>query len=182
MDVEIPYNNQSLASTQSDIYCFDDIHYTDETLYHRFTHTKAKIVQKSISTSCAEEDNVNVPVFHPSAQKFLVTAKHPRYMTFMNNRGPDWRNCPMSRAFWEFRNFGLLSDFDQQSDVARLVSQMGVGSGIMIVEFALKGPSTGSIDSEIGTDIGLNLEWMPENIFISVSLSYMDRYSYGLFL
>ena len=181
IELDIPQYNQDFGSVSCNVYCFDDILYRDDNIhYERHTQTKAKIIQKSSQTLCAEEDNVNVPVFHPSAKQFRVTAKHPKYQTFMNNREPDWRSCPMSRALWEFKNFNISYDVNMQSDTTWIIGQKRGLDVILNIEFSLEGPSTGSIDSEIGTVITLSLGGVPAYAKMPVvaSLSYLDRYSH----
>lgn len=176
--IEIPGSSQDVSSFHCRVFCFDNIQYPDDMSEQTITQAKAKIVQRSTETHCAEEDNVNIPVFHDSARKFIVTASYPKYMSFSNNRGPDWRNCQtMSGPFWKFSNFNLLDSIDLQGKTARVTGKWTNGVGIIEVEFSLEGQSTGSTDSEIGADIYLKLGWLPENTNIPVSLSYMDRHS-----
>ena len=133
IELDIPQYIQDVGSVSCNVYCFDDILYRDDNIqYERHTQTKAKIVQKSSQTLCTEEDNVNVPVFHPSAKQFRVTAKHPKYQTFMNNREPDWRSCPMSRALWEFKSFNISYNVNMQSDTTRIIAQKRVGLELAI--------------------------------------------------
>src|SRR5205814_6670028 len=48
-------------------------------------------------TMCAEEDNVNVPLFLPTPSSrfsFTVDARHPGYEVTQDHREPDFSNCP----------------------------------------------------------------------------------------
>lgn len=48
----------------------------------------------SYSTTCAEEDNVNVPIFYPSIGRFCVIATHPTYCPCVyNGCPPDFSGC-----------------------------------------------------------------------------------------
>lgn len=48
---------------------------------------------KSAGTSCAEEDNVNIPLFG-GAKSFVVEATHPTYAVGADNCAADFTNCP----------------------------------------------------------------------------------------
>ena len=50
---------------------------------------------RSYSTTCAEEDNVNVPIFSFPGQmsRFRVVATHPTYEVGMDNCAPDFSGC-----------------------------------------------------------------------------------------
>ena len=174
--LEIPGSTQDISTFDCEVFCFDDIHYPDDLSEQTITQAKAKIVQRSVETQCAEEDNINIPVFHDSARKFAVTASYPKYMSFSNNRMPDWRNCKtMSGPFWKFTNFNLLDSLNLHHKNAKASGNWKDGIGTLEVDFSLEGQSVGSTDSEIGTGIYLNLERLPDNINVSVTLSYIDR-------
>jgi len=51
-------------------------------------------LSNSSFTTCAEEDNVNVPHFAPGIIRFQVTATHPRYDVGTDNCLPDFSGCP----------------------------------------------------------------------------------------
>lgn len=48
---------------------------------------------KSYTTTCAEEDNVNVPIFGPQVSRFLVIAAHPKYSFTYDGCPEDWSGC-----------------------------------------------------------------------------------------
>jgi hypothetical protein len=51
----------------------------------------------TMPTACAEEDNVNVPLFLPAPAtrfKFTVEARHPGYPVTVDHRDADFSNCP----------------------------------------------------------------------------------------
>ena len=55
--------------------------------------------RNSTSTTCAEEDNVNIPIYYSEVQSFKITAYLPQYypsITTTNNRKPNWENCESS--------------------------------------------------------------------------------------
>jgi hypothetical protein len=47
----------------------------------------------SYTTTCAEEDNVNVPIFAPDVKGFRVVATHPTYEVGVDNCDPDFSGC-----------------------------------------------------------------------------------------
>lgn len=53
---------------------------------------------KSYTTTCAEEDNVNVPIFGPQVSRFSVIATHPTYAIDVDNCAPDFSGCNSTRA------------------------------------------------------------------------------------
>ena len=178
VNIQLPQGNQDSFSFQCNLFCFDDIRYADEMKHKTVTRAKARVIQNSVTTLCAEEDNVNIPVFHESARQFVITATTPKYVSFLNNRAPDWRNCQMAGPFWKFKEFYLFDNFDKLYDSARMIGKWSdKGVWELNVEFSLEGQSTGSTDSEIGTIIHLILDGISGNNKIAVSLSYLDRYS-----
>ena len=47
----------------------------------------------SQATTCAEDDNVNVPIYDPQVMTFRVTATHPTYDIGEDNCDPDFSGC-----------------------------------------------------------------------------------------
>ena len=177
--VHLPHGSSDSFSSHCNIFCFDDIHYVDEGSHKADTHVKARAVQNSVKTRCAEEDNINIPLFHESARQFVITATTPKYVTFLNDRDPDWRNCQMAGPFWKFTEFHLFDTIDMYNDNTRMKSESRGKTWELNIDFSLEGPRSGSTDSEIGTEIHLNLGLIPPSLTesMSVSLSYLDRYS-----
>jgi hypothetical protein len=52
----------------------------------------------SYTTTCAEEDNINVPIFAPGAEGFRITASHPTYEVGVDNCAPDFSGCDFGDA------------------------------------------------------------------------------------
>jgi hypothetical protein len=50
----------------------------------------------SYTTTCAEYDNVNVPIFGPQVSRFLVMATHPTYSFTYDGCPEDWSGCSSS--------------------------------------------------------------------------------------
>jgi len=49
----------------------------------------------STSTACAEEDNINVPIFAPRVDRYRIVATHPSYCPCVYDGCPaDFTNCP----------------------------------------------------------------------------------------
>jgi hypothetical protein len=72
--------------------------------------------RNSSDTSCAEEDNVNIPIFYSGVQSFKVTAHLPEYypsITTMNNRKENFKNCEFaSQNIWKIGvNDNIHSEF-----------------------------------------------------------------------
>lgn len=53
---------------------------------------------KSYPTTCAEEDNVNVPIFGPQVSRFWVVATHPTYNIGVDNCATDFSGCSSASA------------------------------------------------------------------------------------
>lgn len=49
---------------------------------------------ESYTTSCAEEDNINVPLFSPGIGRFWVVVRHPTYCPCVYSCAPDFTGCP----------------------------------------------------------------------------------------
>lgn len=173
-------NSQSVASVRCQVFCFDEIgipysHPTPPPV------TRARAVQMSTKTNCAEEDNVNIPVFHDSLKSYVVTASLPKYPSFENNRGPDWRNCKMVSDIWKYTDVSLSQITHRSTQASQLTispeSTVFPGSRIALIEvdFDLEGPSTGSMDSEVGTNIKLN--FLRFNGTLSFQFQYYNRYN-----
>lgn len=150
------------------------------------TVSTARAVQKSVNTRCAEEDNVNIPVFHDndSTTDFVVTASLPKYRSFLNKRGPDWNNCRMSEAFWKYEGLSLNYDQLRETATSRLnITYVGSTVGTtgerqvsaIEVDFELEGPSSGSVNSEIGTLV--HIENARYSGTLSVQFQYLDKFN-----
>ena len=62
-------------------------------------------VRKSSNTNCAEEDNVNIPIYYTGVESYKITALLPQYypsITTMNNRKENFTNCKFaSKNIWK---------------------------------------------------------------------------------
>ncbi|KAL4231367.1 hypothetical protein ACF0H5_008946 [Mactra antiquata] len=171
----------SLDSLECAAFCFDDISYSPPPNETNCV-SPGRAEQKSVKTLCAEEDNVNVPIFHDNPSKFVVTASMPKYRSFSNSRGPDWENCAFSSAFWSFQHIQLANTLTLNSDKAQLVMSMspsellGTNRIAMIeVDFVLADVRSGSTESVVGTLTTFN-----DLIFtgsLTLQFQYYDRYN-----
>ncbi|KAK3596438.1 hypothetical protein CHS0354_033401 [Potamilus streckersoni] len=168
------------------VFCFDDISYDHcitENGFGLYT-SKGKLVQKSKMTLCAEEDNVNIPIFHDSARKYIISANLPQYTSFANNRMPNWENCKMTLSLWSFRDIDLsqTQNITQGSGVAKVTVtpldtdlKSNLISYELIIEFSLDGPSIGMMDSELGSNIKVLFRGVVNPVH--VSMQYFGRWS-----
>ncbi|KAL4231368.1 hypothetical protein ACF0H5_008947 [Mactra antiquata] len=139
------------------VFCFEDIVYNSTLEYT----TKGRAEQRSSITTCAEEDNVNIPIFHDNPRKFTITAQMPKYQTFKNNRHADWSQCEFNTEYWKFTDINFLQNqfMTWQNDKLNLtMSKLSPfhSHGTRKIaqldfDFELDGPSIGSTESEAGT-------------------------------
>lgn len=174
-----------LDSLSCNAFCFDDITFPYSKPVKPL-NASARAVQRSVKTQCAEEDNVNIPIFHDSASNidFVVTASLPKYRSFLNKRGADWTNCQMYEAFWKYQDISFTHDHTRSTRTSKVNINLnghtsGVGGtrqvSVIEVEFELEGPSTGSTDSDIGTIVHLdNIRFQGTLLF---QFQYYNRYN-----
>ncbi|KAL3832619.1 hypothetical protein ACJMK2_024249 [Sinanodonta woodiana] len=184
--VLIMHTDQDENTLDCTVFCFDDILY-DQAFAHSgigLYTSKGKLVQKSKITSCAEDKNINIPIFHENVRKFVISANLPRYTTFSNRRTPNWTNCKLLQPSWLFRNLNLSqTQMVQQTSGNALLSvtalpinsQSNLTTYELIVEFSLDGPSHGLIDSEIGSAISIKLTGIQQTV--EISMQYFGRLS-----
>lgn len=63
-----------------------------------------KFLQKSTATQCSEQDNVKIEIYHDTATSFEIIANLPKYVSFANNRDPNYNNCKLASPYWIFRD------------------------------------------------------------------------------
>ncbi|XP_053394088.1 uncharacterized protein LOC123524752 [Mercenaria mercenaria] len=175
--------SQTLDSLRCKSVCFKDITFP----YYKPVVSplgSARAVQRSVQTKCAEEDNINIPVFHDNGKglNFVITASLPKYRSFNNSRGPDWTDCQMYDAFWKYKDINLNHGHISQTGTSRLhITQVTPGFfgtrhiGIIEVDFELEGPSTGLTDSEIGAII--HLQNIKYDGILAFQFQYYNRYN-----
>ena len=125
------------------------------------------IVQRSVMTGCAEEDNVHVPVYFNNVTEFTLTTSLPRYasLTRANNREANFTNCQLtSRIIWMVGNDDtssaefstscspLLSTFHVNNQTRDICGTLdGQNRQKIILTFTASGPSRGQVQSTIGS-------------------------------
>lgn len=82
-------------------YCFD-VKYED--VPRRDSIPSGRFVQKSVYTRCSEQDNVKVEIYHDTITDFEITANIPKYVSFSNNRNPNYHHCILASPYWIFRD------------------------------------------------------------------------------
>ena len=150
------------------------------------------IEQRSTKTICAEEDNINIPVYGADVKSVTITAVPPAYKSFKNNRNPDFTDCTMLTALWSFENIVFENEgssnrhggFHKTSigpkhakhkdgNVAALIA--GINSKRMLVDiaFRLEGSSVGVVDADIGSVFHLTLKNVKKDVI--VLMQYIGR-------
>lgn len=81
---------------------------------------KACAINLSTETECAEEDNVNIPLFG-NVTSFVVEATHPTYHVGTDNCEPDFTNCPSPECPYQFDpdTITLFDDHETVVDAVR---------------------------------------------------------------
>lgn len=177
------YNTQTLDSLKCDVFCFDDVSFPCSSPKYSPPGT-ARALQRSVKTKCAEEDNINVPVFSDRAKRlnYVVTASFPKYRSFQNNRNPDWTDCKMAAEYWKYADVKFGDDQPRRTSTSVLnISNSTSGMvgnwypSVIEVEFELDGPSTGEIYSEVGARV--HLRHVRTQGTLTFRFQYYDRYN-----
>jgi hypothetical protein len=83
--------------------------------------TTAIASNQSISTLCAEEDNINIP-FSGDVTSFVIEATHPTYEVGTDSCTPDFSNCPPPEPGYPFTP-GVYKLFDDGETVVEAVRE-----------------------------------------------------------
>ncbi|KAL3861598.1 hypothetical protein ACJMK2_007624 [Sinanodonta woodiana] len=141
--------------------CNDDITYRER---HRDRNDvpSAKIVQMSIKTECAEEDNIKIPVYHEKLRQFRITAMPPRYRTFWQYKTADFDGCPEYSDFhWQYLTVACLPDAASRKHRTSFLSfHKSVSRSlncIIKIEFDLEGMHFGKTNAHIGSHLMIRL-------------------------
>lgn len=122
----------------------------------------SRIEQRSFPTSCAEVDNVDIPLYNAHVDSFAITASFPQYKSFSNRRNENTTSCPhLSPELWRFDNFNLSSSSTElvYNKTARMsFYSSSTNEMIVILRFVLEGQKKGSVDSKIGSLLTLKLK------------------------
>ncbi|KAK6184553.1 hypothetical protein SNE40_007003 [Patella caerulea] len=140
--------------------------------------TEGRAVQRSYSTQCAEEDNVDVAIFNTDVTKYEITASLPTYRSFLNLRDEDTRNCPfLTPIYWLYENVIVSPNIKSLTSNS---SELFFGDKAapepytitkIAVTFTLEGRKKGYIDSEIGSTLymTMNSPDAPSDVVVSYS-------------
>ena len=142
---------------------------------------EARIEQRSFETQCAEVDNVDIPIYHPFIESYMITASMPQYNSFSNRRKENLTHCPhLPPELWSFKNFSV-NEFSRDIWIdgkdATLIfynRPEGENTFMMMCRFKLDGQSKGSVDSKIGSLLHLKFKWLPAAI--NVRMRYRGKY------
>eukprot|EP00118_Oscarella_pearsei_P024666 m.306553 g.306553 ORF g.306553 m.306553 type:complete len:673 (+) comp41345_c0_seq1:144-2162(+) len=125
------------------------------------------IVQKSEDTTCAEEDNIHVPIYYNGISEFTITAALPKYssLTMANNREADFTTCELTnKTIWQFgindrRSAEFSSSCSNQPSTFKVSSPLGNFCRELnfnnfrerVLVFNAKGLSSGVVEASIGS-------------------------------
>ncbi|XP_033737001.1 uncharacterized protein LOC117325138 [Pecten maximus] len=139
------------------VFCFNDITYAH--VEGKDFIGSARMEQRSNRTDCAEEDNIRIPFYHSRITKFEVKAMHPKYKAFVNNRESDFTNCRMvNDLLWRFENLTYPFSMKQfKRGKAIVTHDKNDDHNIIVTFFSPDGPRKGVVDSEIGSQLYLEL-------------------------
>ena len=142
---------------------------------------RSYMAQESYNTTCAEVDNVNIPIFNTNVQEYEITAVLPRYKAFSNWRTENITGCPhLPPVYWRFYNIILSQGVQHTYRLDR--ATMYVANGLdtsarisvrLILQFRLEGKSMGMVDSEMGTTFKISFTDIRSTI--RVAMSYIGR-------
>ena len=155
------------------IFCFEES--GKQTFEHRGNTNlrKATVHNLSQKTTCAEVDNIKVPILHLLAKTIEVKATHPGYKTFHNFRTADWRNCKIdNRILWRVQN-ATLKNALFYGDKFSMSEDENNNQHAYTIKFFLDGMDQDSVDSEIGTVLTLELQSVKGDF--DISMSYFGR-------
>ena len=146
--------------------------------------------RNSTSTTCAEEDNVNIPIYYSEVQSFKITAYLPQYypsITTTNNRKPNWENCESSSEnIWKI---GTNDSSHTEFSVSCASNVYNIGepfSGFCHeidnnnntkykIRFTAKGISSGFVEASIGSVFTVKFTKVFGNLVLKVRCFGRDK-------
>ncbi|CAI9735472.1 Hypothetical predicted protein [Octopus vulgaris] len=134
-----------------------------------------ELVQRSFPTLCAEQDNIDIALFHPNILKYRIVASYPKYNTSLNLKHAEFKNCENLSPSLLWR----LSEKEKTDSSLRstLMSfKFRIKKKIPFVfkiEFNLKGKAEGLIDSDVGSVLDMHFTNVEGHF--SVGCSYTIR-------
>lgn len=134
-----------------------------------------ELVQRSFPTLCAEQDNIDVALFHQNILKYRIVASYPKYNTSLNLKHAEFKNCEnlSPSLLWRLSE-KRKADSSLRSTLNSF--KFGIKKKIPFVfkiEFNLKGKAEGVIDSDVGSILEMHFTNVEGNF--SVGCSYTTR-------
>ena len=148
--------------------------------------TVATIQQKSTNTTCAEEDNIHIPIFYPGINSFNITASLPNYYpnyTTANNRDADFSGCSMlsSRLIWKIEvNNDSANAFNGtcqgnvyiigQSAISSFCQRFTTIGQEQTIVFTTLGISDGSVQASIGSILTIKFTQVTGSLVLCIQV------------
>ena len=150
------------------------------------SRVQGSIVQRSVATGCAEEDNIHVPIYFNNIREFSLTATLPGYATLTraNNRNANFTNCELaSRTIWMLGNEDMMSA-EFSNSCTSLSSNFHVNNqtthicGVLnnqhrhevTLTFIANGPSSGEVESSIGSILTVQFAQVTGTLAVEASV------------
>lgn len=137
----------------------------------------ARFIQRSFPTKCAEEDNVDIALIHPTVQAYRITSFYPGYNSMLSYHRRDFRNCEdvYTEQLWLIKN----NPYDMKHNVLINIQSMELdlnSSKPLTVKilFPLKGKSKGFIDADIGSVLMIKFKEIVHDF--SIAMSFKGRH------
>ena len=137
----------------------------------------ATFIQRSFPTKCAEQDNVDIALLHPTVQEYRITASYPGYNSMLNYRVSDFRNCEnLSPALlWVISKKPYDSKQDVLSNIESMELDLDPSKPLRVkIAFPLKGKSKGLIDADIGSVLMIKFHKIMHDI--SIEMTFKGRH------
>ena len=148
--------------------------------------TVATIQQKSTNTTCAEEDNIHIPIFYPEINRFNITASLPSYFpnyTTANNRDADFSGCTIlsSRLIWKIKvDNDSANVFDGacqgnvyiigQSAISSFCQRFTTIGQEQTIVFTTLGISDGSVQASIGSVLTIKFAQITGSLVLCIQV------------
>lgn len=137
----------------------------------------ATFIQHSFPTKCAERDNVNIALVHPTVQSYRITASYPAYNSMLNHGGCDYRNCGNINAIilWMIRNEPYDSMHNVLTDMESMELMLNASEPLLVkIAFSIDGKSKGLIDADIGSILLIKFKEIVHDF--SIDMNFKGRH------
>ena len=118
------------------------------------TVSPMQLVQHSFPTKCAEQDNIDIAIYHDHITRYQITATYPKYNHSLNTRHAIFDNCEdlSPQLLWRLKNKPYDPAQNVQTNLKSFELNLSKNEPMIInITFRLKGKDNGSIDSDIGS-------------------------------